>query len=200
MSLTLPNARKLLRQIVGNGQGFYTTVATRYLALSSTEPVPNPSTDSYANYNITEPSEASYARAAISPSFTEEATSEVVEQAIVYSITNTSEIHFQEALEPWNGGNAINYFAIFENSNKGTGTPVYVGNLYSYSVATVTAENFDAMVVLGIYTYANSTYTKVTSEDTYDSTKTYYTRADGVVITAGTVPLIRAGFLKISVQ
>jgi hypothetical protein len=56
------------------------------------------------------------------------------------------------------------------------------------------------MVALGIYTYANSTYTKITSEDTYDSTKTYYTRADGVVITAGTVPLIRAGFLKISVQ
>ena len=200
MSLTLPNARKLLRQIVGNGQGFYTTVGTRYLALSSTEPIPNPAQDAYANYHITEPSENSYARTAISGSFTEEATSETIEEAVVYSISNASEIHFQEALEPWNGGNPINYFAIFETNVKGQGTPVYVGNLYSYSVATVTAENFNAMVALGIYTYENSVYTKVTTSDTYDSTKTYYTRADGVVITAGTVPLIRTGFLKISVQ
>ena len=200
MSLTLPNARKLLRQIVGNGQGFWTTVGMRYLALSSTKPVPNPTSDSYSSYNITEPSEASYERARISESFEAEATSETIEDAIVYSISNTSEIHFNEALEPWNGGKAINYFAIFETGTKGQGTPVYVGNLYSYSVATVTSDTFSSMVALGIYTYKNSVYTKVTSSDSYSSSTTYYTRADGVVITAGTVPLIRSGFLKISVQ
>ena len=200
MSLTLPNARKLLRQIVGNGEGFRPTVGKRYLALSSTEPVPNPTSDTYANYHITEPSEASYARATISESFNAEATSETIEKEIVYSISNTSEIHFNEALEPWNGGKAINYFAIFETGTKGQGTPVYVGNLYSYSVATVTSDTFSSMVALGIYTYKNSVYTKVTSSDSYSSSTTYYTRADGVVITAGTVPLIRSGFLKISVQ
>ena len=200
MSLTLPNAKKLLRQIVGNGQGFWTTVGMRYLALSSTKPVPNPTSDSYSSYNITEPSEASYERARISESFEAEATSETIEDAIVYSISNTSEIHFNEALEPWNGGNPINYFAIFETDKKGKGTPVYVGNLYSYSVATVTSDTFSSMVALGIYTYKNSVYTKVTSSDSYSSSTTYYTRADGVVITAGTVPLIRSGFLKISVQ
>ena len=84
MSLTLPNAKKLLRQIVGNGQGFWTTVGMRYLALSSTKPVPNPTSDSYSSYNITEPSEASYERARISESFEAEATSETIEDAIVY--------------------------------------------------------------------------------------------------------------------
>ena len=92
MSLTLPNAKKLLRQIVGNGQGFWTTVGMRFLALSSTKPVPNPTSDSYSSYNITEPSEASYERARISESFEAEATSETIEDAIVYSISNTSEI------------------------------------------------------------------------------------------------------------
>lgn len=200
MGLTLPNAQYLLRQIVGGGQGFNTNVGDRYLALSTTKPNPNPA--SGQSYNVTEPSGTGYARVSLNATnFTNEATGETIGDVTTYTISNTVEIHFPEAITAWNNEQSINYFAIY-STRQATTAPIYVGELFSYNITTVTAETFDAMVAAGLYTFdtATSTYIQVTSGDVYNPSTIYYTRTSGVVVKAGTVPLIRTGFLKISVQ
>lgn len=138
MGLTYNTAKSLLRQIVGY-QGF--TSSTTYLALSSTKPTQCPATptsQTYADYNITEPSESSYARVALvignqtqyfntDPTATEDPET----GKWTFTIANDREIHFPECTDAtgWNQGHDIKYFAIFTTGTKGQGAPIYVGEI-----------------------------------------------------------------------
>lgn len=137
MGLVYTTAKNLLRQIVGY-QGF--TGTTTYLALSSTKPTQCPATPTsttYADYNITEPSEASYSRVALvignqSQYFNTEptATEDPETGKYTFTIANDREIHFPECTDAsWCSGQNIGYFAIFTTPTKGQGVPIYVGEI-----------------------------------------------------------------------
>ena len=135
MGLIYSTASSLLKQVVG-GQGF--TGSTTYLALSSTKPVQYPEEGLEKPYNITEPSEASYKRVALtygntSLYFTDpvEAIKDLETGNYTFKISNSREIHFPECTDVsgWNSGNAIGYFAIFASETGGI--PLYVGALES---------------------------------------------------------------------
>ena len=194
MAVTLTTGRKMLRQIVG-GQGYTST--TPYLALSSTKPT---QTGSSGSYNVTEPSAASYSRLKLgADNFTQDA--QIDSQGLI-TIANTGEMHFHEVTEEGGWGEAIRYFAIFETE---TGTvPTYVGELDSYTVENVTAEDFDE---LKPYLYVRTgqgtsedpyVYTKVVESDVFNPEATYCEKK--LVVEKGTVPLIRPGYLKISIK
>ena len=200
MGLTIGTAKNLLRQIVG-GSGF--TTATSYLALSSTKP--NPSGEGEGGYNITEPSsETSYNRVPLSGHFTDDATGEFIDDTYVVSIKNSDEIHFPEALQNWG---TYKYFAIFEVQKNGT--PKYVGELLKFTKDDTVNDqsSYEAAVATGLYLKVTVSGVEdyvlidLQTYPTYDETKTYYVKDDsGITIEEGTVPLVRKGYLKISVQ
>lgn len=199
MSLTLETGKKLLRQIVG-GSGSWSGTLTPYLALSSTEPyhAPDPETGSY---NVTEPvAGTSYARVALGNQyFGTQATGKTDPETGKYVITiaNDQEIHFPEALQDWG---EFTHFAIFE-SRQGT-APIYVGELDSYTEVEVTAQTFDELVQSGLYiktdTETGIVYVKVEVGDTFDPEAIYAEKK--LTVKGGTVPLVRSGYLKISVE
>lgn len=201
MGLTINTASSLLKQIVG------LTGTASYLALSSTEP--DPSGKGSNGYNITEPpatdSEGhatNYARATLYGHFKNSAESisgGLVDGVYTVSIKNFDEIHFPEALADW--GN-YKWFAIFEDATVGTGVK-YVGELLKFAKdTTVTATNYVEKVEADLY-YFDSTqndYIKITDEAFVEG-RTYYIKDNsGIDIEEGTVPLVRKGYLKISVQ
>ena len=197
MALTINTAKSLLRQIVG-GSGF--SSSTSWLALSSTKPDPSGTSGGEAgSYNITEPAAGtSYNRVQLNGYFNAEGTGALVDDVYTVSIKNTAEIHFPEALQNWG---TYKYFAIFD-TEKGS-TPKYVGELLKFTQDTeVTAENYAAKVAAGLYYFDNTEadYIKITDEP-YDAGTRYYFKDDsGITIEEGTVPLVRKGYLKISVQ
>jgi len=194
MALTINTAKLLLKQIVG-GQGF--SSSTSWLALSSTKP--DPSGSGAQGYNITEPSAStSYNRVQLNGYFTDEPTDELIDDVYTVSIKNSTEIHFPEALQDWG---VYKYFAIYES--KTSGTPKYVGELLKFTQDTeVTAENYAAKVAAGLYYFdaSEGDYVKITTEEYNPQTKYYYKDDTGIDILEGTVPLVRKGYLKISVQ
>lgn len=197
MALTINTAKSLLRQIVG-GAGF--TSSNSWLALSSTKPDPSgTSSGSAGNYNITEPAiETSYNRVQLNGCFNSDATGATVDGIYTVSIKNNIEIHFPEALQNWG---TYKYFAIFDSAD--STTPKYVGELLKFTKDTeVTSENYANKVATGLYYFDTEAadYVKITVE-VYDESKTYYFKdASGITIEEGTVPLVRKGYLKISVQ
>lgn len=68
------------------------------------------------------------------------------------------------------------------------------------NIAEVTSANYGTYLGVGIYTKEESTntFTKVTSADPFSTQNKYY--QDGLFIEGGTVPLVRSGALKVSVQ
>lgn len=200
MSLTLETGKKLLRQIVGGYGSFSGGNLTPYLALSSTKPYHEPSET--GSYNVTEPSTAttSYKRVALGVGyFGADATGKTDPETGKYVITiaNDQEIHFPEALQDWG---SFSYFAIFADKN-GT-APIYVGELDSYTEVEVTAETFDELVRSGLYiktdTETGIIYVKVEAGDTFDPEAIYAEKK--LTVKGGTVPLVRSGYLKISVE
>ena len=122
MGYTQDMASKNLKYIVG--EYAFSGSVIRYMALSSTKP-------NVTGGNVTEPSAASYARTLLG------ATGSNGFQAINHfgepvatddgegmKIANTSEIHFNEALEDWG---ELKYFAIYDSATGGT--PIYIGEL-----------------------------------------------------------------------
>ncbi len=201
MGLTLSTAVKLLREIVGGPGGFRQSNITPYLALSSTEPTPEPVGGSY---NVTEPSAASYSRKSLGYEYfrNDPTTGEIVEGKYTVSIKNSNEIHFNEALQDWG---TVTHFAIFPDIS--STIPIYVGELESYTDVTseVNAENFESKKSnLYIITGGSGTaedpyiYEKLSIEAQYDASIKYFEKK--LVIKEGTVPLIRKDYLKISVQ
>ena len=197
MGLTLNTAKSLLRQIVG-GSGF--TTSTSFLALSSTKP--NPSGE--GGYNVTEPSTetTSYNRVSLSGHFTDDATGEFIDDTYVVSIKNSDEIHFPEALQNWG---TYKYFAIFDVQKNGT--PKYVGELLKFTKddTVIDQASYEAAVATGLYLFDSTENDYVLIDlvtyPTYDEDITYYVKDDsGIDIEEGTVPLVRKGYLKISVQ
>ena len=115
-------------------------------------------------------------------------------------ISNDNEIHFNEALQDWG---TMKYFVIFENTS--TKEPLYFGELiydeYTNETSKVNADNFNTYVSTGLYiSHEEGIYIKLDETATYDDTETYYIHHDGVEIKQGTVPLVRANQLRISVK
>jgi len=200
MGLTLVTGKKLLRQIVGGNGSFSGGNLTPYLALSSEKPLHAPDPVS-GTYNVVEPGAGtSYARVQLGAGYfgTDPAGHTDPETGnYVISITNDTEIHFPEALQDW--GAPLKYFAIFETKN-GT-IPTYVGELDSYTRAedVVDVATFEeAKDELYVLDEETGKYVKVEAADTYDVEATYARKE--LVVKQGTVPLVRAGYLTISVE
>ena len=196
MALTYNTGKYLLREIVG-GTGFHNQNVTTYLALSTTKPVVAKS----GVTGVTEPDPASYSRIKLgADNFTTEPS--ISEEGVI-SIANTGEMHFHEVTEE-GGWGEIKYFAIYDSSAKGAGNCIYVGELNSYTLVTVTAETFDELkdllyVRTGEGTSADPyVYTKVQEEDNFDASANYCEKK--LVVEKGTVPLVRPGYLVISVK
>lgn len=196
MGLTINTATNLLKQIVGKVSG-----SASYLALSSTEPYPN---GDKPGYNITEPdSSTSYARVSIGAYFPD--TVDVnpeqspLSSGYTVSIKNNNEIHFPEALQNWG---TYKWFAIYDGTGAAANVK-YVGELLKFvQDTTVTAENYAEKVEAGLY-YFDSTqndYIKITDEAFVEGKPYYVKDNSGITIEEGTVPLVRKGYLKISVQ
>ena len=209
MSLSLPIAKKMLREIVG-GTGFGTSYAgprfvTSYLGLSSTLPSSDTPGDD-GNYGVTEPSAESYGRVNLTPNsttpyFPTDGTGELVEGKYVVTTTNELEIHFNEALTDWG---RVKYFVIYDGlADK---QPKYYGELiYDHHERTeLTEEEYNTLVPQGVvYTRDSSTgdYELVEDGTAYDLNETYYVWNDeGIYIKKDTVPLVRKNQLIISVQ
>lgn len=191
MAVTLDTGRKILRQIVG-GSGWTST--TTYLALSTTKP------NQTSPYNVTEPSAASYERLELGANnFTNEAS--IDSETGIITIANTGEMHFHEVTEE-GGWGEIKYFAVY--SAKTNGNCLYVGELDSYTLVEVTAATFDDLkALLYVRTGAGTSedpyvYTKVEDSDTFDENADYCEKK--LVVEKGTVPLVRPGYLKLSVK
>ena len=215
MSLTFDTGKKLLKEIVG-GTGFHNYGVTTYLALCYDQPYYEAKA---GTYNVNEPTALGYSRVQL-PSdyfgneiilpgggtkpnpYSEETKERDIVTEYKVTIENTKEIHFQEAQEPWG---TVKYFAIMPSATYSAGeSPLYIGTLLNYVInPNVTASNFAELVAEGLYVKDAAEYTgyrKLTDLDTYSSSETYYDLADGLEILGGTVPLIRAGYLKISVK
>ncbi len=200
MGLTINTAKNLLRQLVG-------LTGDSWLALSSTEP--DPSGKGESGYNITEPPATdpetghptNYARTMLDSHFSDSDASfsdGLVDGVYTVSIKNIDEIHFQEALADW--GN-YRWFAIFEGRTGGN--PKYVGELLKFvQDTTVNAENYTEKVEAGLYYFDNAQndYIKITDEAFVEGKPYYIKDNSGIDIEEGTVPLVRTGYLKISVQ
>jgi len=201
MGLTINTATNLLKQIVGK-----TGSTASYLALSSTEPYPNGDAPDDKGYNITEPaSGTSYARVPIGSYFPDAVEvnpqQSPLSSGFTVSIKNSNEIHFPEALQNWG---TYKWFAIYDGTGVNAGVK-YVGELLKFTQDTeVNAENYASKVESGLYYFDNiqNDYIKITVEpyDASGNTKYYYKDDSGIDIEEGTVPLVRKGYLKISVQ
>lgn len=224
MALSLTQAQNLLETIIGCNNNY------SYLGLSSTAPQPAstgtiPATGAtFSNFNITEPgSSSSYVRIRLSGTeFNNSASGGYEGSTYIVSIRNTKEIHFTEAITDW-GFYKYFFISTSETVRDYTSNIRYVGELvydkyvvdstYSANDYTTAKDETRSTIFNGAKTTAdtfearkNYLFVKdgdnyvVCSEKTFDEAATYYVEGLGVHIEANTVPLIRAGLLKISVQ